>query len=464
MTSRRLNLGLFFCLLVALGCLVVLVAFRQPRDSRPEKTPEEFRVAGNQRFLLYSDPPGAEVHQDNPADNKTKRVGPLTNGSQPFHLKDFDKESDGRTVAFFLLKNGYKTREFRVATSDLESGMWPPLKEGVAVLEPASFWVQAKERHPFALVLLPFSLLAALAFWKSKEREHRRLQAIADRLEEAAGDPYVGTMVGEYLVHRRLGKGQYGTVYKATVANSAKSREFAIKILNYDGLTSTELETNKGRFDREMELLKTLRHENIGRVLDFGRTQTYDWVLMPLYTGESLKGKLDKGKLSKDESLKYARDIAHGLQAAHDIGVYHRDVKSENVMLHEGSAVLIDFGLARGENQKTLTTEGSILGNPLHMAPEQLSTSRVDGKADQYAFGVMLFHFLTGKSPFDESFDIMQLFGAKLMGNSLLLREVDPTQSAEMEAILSKMMSHKADQRYASLVDAYEAFATELGR
>lgn len=461
--ERKLNMGLALSLLVTLSCLVALVVFRQPRDTRPKERPQEFIVEDNQRFLIYSDPPGAEVHLDNPPEG-TAREGPLTNGDQAFELKKFKEKSDGKSVTFFLKKKGYETKEFRVAIEDLQYGIWPAGREGIAVLEPTSFWVQAKDRHPLALILFPISLLAALGFWKLKDREHRRILALATRLEEAGGDPFVGTRIGEYLVHKSVGKGKYGTVYKATVDQNSKSQEFAIKILDYNELSGTQLETNKGRFDREMELLKTLHHPNIGRVVDFGRAESYDWVLMPFYTGDSLDKRLKKGRLSQEEILDYARDIAQGLQAAHNVGVYHRDLKAENVMLHEGAAVVIDFGLARGENQKTLTMEGSLLGNPLYMAPEQLSTSRVDGKADQYAYGIMLFQFLTGQSPFDDSFDVNQLLGAKLCGNYLLLREVDPTQSAEMEAVISKMMSQSASHRYSTLTEAYEAFAVEFRR
>ena len=279
------NLGISVGLAVSGSCIVVVTAFNTPNDTRPRETPEEFRVPNNQRFLLYSDPPGAEVWQENPQEAGGTRVSSSLTNESPFDLNDFRASSDGKTVEFRLKKAGYQDRVFRTDKDTLQSGLWPPLSEEIATLAPSSWWFGTRKRHPLALVFFPIGLFLAAFSWWSKDKEHRRLSLIAEELAAADGDPFTGKLISEYRVRDSLGKGAYGKVYRAVVEGSQRKTDYAIKIVDYSDIK--EDVQYRARFDREMELLKKFDHPNIGKVIDFGRTDDYDWVLMPLYKGRT---------------------------------------------------------------------------------------------------------------------------------------------------------------------------------
>ncbi len=265
------NVGITIGLGISGVCIVVLTAFNAPKDTRPGEIPAEFRVPNNQRFLLFSDPPGAEVWQENPQQAGGTRVSPALTNESPFETGDFRFGSDGQTVEFRLKKPGYQDRVFRTDKTSLQSGLWPPLSESIATLEPSSWWFGAKKRHPFALAIFPFGLLFAALSWRYKEKEHRRLSQVAEELVAADGDPFYGKLISEYRVGKNLGKGSYGRVYKATVESSQKKTEYAIKVIDYSDIKNDA--EHRGRFDREMELLKNFNHPNIGKVVDFGRSR-----------------------------------------------------------------------------------------------------------------------------------------------------------------------------------------------
>lgn len=451
------NVGITIGLVISGACIVVLTAFNAPNDTRPSEVPAEFRVPNNQRFLLYSNPPGAEVWQENPQEAGGTRVSASLTNENPFEIRDFRLGADGQTVEFRLKKPGYQDRVFRTDKASLQSGLWPPLSESIATLEPSSWWFGAQKRHPFALAIFPFGLLLAALSWRYKEKEHRRLSQVAEELVAADGDPFYGKLVNEYRVRDFLGKGAYGRVYRAVVEGSQRKTDYAIKIIDYSAIKDDAL--HRARFDREMELIKSFDHPNIGRIIDFGRTEGYDWVLMPLYDGRTLEHLRIENDLSYEDILNFAKDIANGLTACHDLGIFHRDLKPENIMLDGDTAIIIDFGMARGQDQRTLTMEGHMVGSPSYMAPEISRSTRVDGRADQYAYGMILFYLLTSSLPFSTAaVDAMSVLTEKLFGRLFLLREVDPSQHEAVEVVLAKMIERNLEDRYPNLSEAYEDF------
>lgn len=448
------SLGLF------LVCLVVVVFVYSPVDRRAELDTSKVRVAGNSRVFLCSDPPGAMIKVSARQDSSWAEVA-LTGSPEPVAIEEL-KPYNG-TVTFTLSKNGYKERTFTVPVNLLKQGVWPPLSEQVVVLEPESFWKGATMRHPFALALCGLGVVGIGLLGFALLGEYRGLKELEALKAENLDDPYVATRVSEYRVGRMLGKGGYGAVYVAHADGNLKKSDFAMKIAEYTGVNPALDQELKERFEREMYLLKDLAHPNIGRVIDFSSTKTFSWVLMPLYTGGELEHRIAEGNLSQDEILYFARGIASGLSMAHSKGICHRDLKPANVMLHHGEPVIIDFGLARAVDSKTLTMEGAMMGTPIYMSQEQLMDSKsVTFKTDQYAYGVMLFEMLTGgKLPFEspkEGGEIMALVQEKLVNCAKPIREIDPTQSAEVEEVLARMMASDAVDRYDSIMDAYQAF------
>lgn len=444
-------------------CLLVIFFVYSPTDVRDEiqSKVQELRVAGNSRFYLCVDP--ADVKLVFPDNQSSDSNGlPIEGRFRLVSLEEF-KQKGKDSVTFALAKDGYKTQSFTVPVEVLKQGLWPPLSEPIATLEPESLLRGALLRHPVALALCGLSVLGMAAFGFSLWGEYRSLKDLEALKAENADDPYIATKISEYRVGKLLGKGGYGAVYLAHADGNLRKSDFAIKIAEYTGVNPALDQELKERFEREMYLVKDLEHRNIGRVIDFDSAAKFSWVLMPLYKGGELEQRIKDNDLTREEILHFARGIAEGLSTAHAQGICHRDLKPANVLIDHGEAVIIDFGLARAVDSKTLTMEGAMMGTPIYMPQEQLMDSKsVTDKADQYAYGVMLFEMVTGgKVPFEapkEGGEVIALVQEKLMRCAKPLREVDPGQSPELEAVLAKMMSSDAIDRYDSIMDAFRAF------
>jgi len=209
-----------------------------------------------------------------------------------------------------------------------------------------------------------------------------------------------GTKLGPYEILAPIGAGGMGEVYRAH--DSRLDRDVAIKVSS---------ERFSERFSREAHAIAALNHPNVCQVYDVGP----NYLVMELVDGPTLAECIRKGAMPLDEALKIARQIADGLDAAHEKGIVHRDLKPGNVKIKpDGTVKVLDFGLAKAaaaaaaqfEDSPTLaeaTETGMILGTPSYMSPEQATGKSVDRRADIWAFGVVLYEMVTGK----------QLFGAE---------------------------------------------------
>jgi hypothetical protein len=222
-----------------------------------------------------------------------------------------------------------------------------------------------------------------------------------------------GTVIaGHYEVQEKLGQGGMGEVYRALDKNLG--RQVAIKILPEE--FSTDLE-RLARFEREAKLLATLNHPNIAAVYGFEEAKGLRFLVLELVEGETLQTRLDRGAVPMDEVLENCRQVAEGLEAAHERGVVHRDLKPGNIMITpEGKVKILDFGLAKAYaggttridivNSPTITAKmtepGVILGTAAYMSPEQARGRSVDKRADIWAFGCILYECLTGGQAFRE--------------------------------------------------------------
>ena len=205
----------------------------------------------------------------------------------------------------------------------------------------------------------------------------------------------------QYEVARLLGKGGMGAVYLATEA--ALEREVAIKVLPPDrGAT----QDSRDRFRREARTAAKLSHPNIVPLHTFGDVDGTLYFVMGYVKGESLAARLKReGRLPVEESRRILIEIADALDYAHKLGVIHRDIKPDNVLIEEGTgrALLTDFGVAKalGAGQ-TMTEVGSVLGTPHYMSPEQAQgKADIDHRSDLYSLGVMGYAMLAGRLPFE---------------------------------------------------------------
>ena len=203
---------------------------------------------------------------------------------------------------------------------------------------------------------------------------------------------------GRYQVMEELGKGGMGRVYKAF--DSEVKEIVALKVLN------TEIASGEGvieRFRNELKLARRIAHRSVCRMFDLGRAGDTTYITMEFVSGEDLKTLLKRvGQLPASRTVSIAREVAEGLVEAHRLGVIHRDLKPQNVMIDRaGKAHIMDFGIARSTRDAGITGPGMIIGTPDYMSPEQLDGKEADPRSDIYAFGAVLFEMVTGEAPFE---------------------------------------------------------------
>jgi Tol biopolymer transport system component/serine/threonine protein kinase len=241
-----------------------------------------------------------------------------------------------------------------------------------------------------------------------------------------------GVRLGPYEIIGRLGAGGMGEVYKAR--DTRLDRSVAVKLLA-PGVTSDP--AARQRLEREARAAAALAHPHICTLLDIGRQDDLDYLVMEYLDGETLAARLARGQIPLEEALTCAVQIAEALDAAHQAGIVHRDLKPDNVMLTKGGAKLLDFGLAKRQPRivtgeltapasQPVTRTGAILGTVQYMAPEQLEGKPADARTDIFAFGVVMYEMLTGRRAFEGASD------ASLIGNILHAEPPAPSSIAPM--------------------------------
>jgi eukaryotic-like serine/threonine-protein kinase len=261
---------------------------------------------------------------------------------------------------------------------------------------------------------------------------------------------------GRYRVERELGQGGMAWVY---LAHDLKhDRQVALKVLK------PELSAVVGaeRFLAEIKTTANLQHPNILPLFDSGEAGGSLFYVMPLIEGESLREKIEReGELHVDEAVRLTCEVAEALQAAHEAGVIHRDVKPANILLSRGRPLIADFGIALAISQVgggRLTETGLSLGTPYYMSPEQASGERAPTAAsDVYALGCVLYEMLTGKPPFTAT-SAQGVLGKILLGSPTRPTELRPTIPANVEGAILKALERLPADRF----DTADDFARAL--
>jgi len=280
----------------------------------------------------------------------------------------------------------------------------------------------------------------------------------------------IGSRLGPYEITGKLGEGGMGEVFRAR--DTALEREVAIKVLPEALTRDAERVT---RFEREAKVLASLNHPNIAQIYGLETSDERKALVMELVEGPTLAERLAEGPLPPEESLAIAREIALALEAAHEKGIVHRDLKPHNVKASgDGAVKVLDFGLAKAMdpvsspsggpvtasptlmNSPTLTAAGTqlgvILGTAAYMAPEQARGGAIDKRADIWAFGVVLWEMLTGRS----------LFAADTVPDTLaavLTREIDgsalpASTPPAIRRLLRRCLARKPKERLHDVADA----------
>lgn len=257
-----------------------------------------------------------------------------------------------------------------------------------------------------------------------------------------------------YQIINRLGSGGMATVYRAKDKNL--DRLVAIKVM-HEHLGHDE--TFKDRFEQEARFIAGFTHPNIVQVYDFdtieaGESKIY-YMVMPMLGDDTLVEFLEscreKGATLPHERIKeIISDLADALDYAHQRGMVHRDIKPANILFDENNrAVLTDFGIARLAENSNLTAEGTIIGTPAYMSPEQATGNEVDYRSDIYALGIILFELLTGRPPFDDESTVSVLLKHAQTPPPSVSQYMDKINS-ELDKVLNKVLAKRPNDRYQS--------------
>ncbi len=247
-----------------------------------------------------------------------------------------------------------------------------------------------------------------------------------------------------------IGRGGMGIVFK--VHDLELDEEVAIKVLSPDWETDDQQLLT--RFKREINLNRKIKHPNVARIHDFGMSGDYPFITMEFVPGVDLRTLIQReGRLAPPTAISILRQIALGSDAAHRLGIIHRDLKSQNVMVEESGAVaILDFGLARGKQSIALTLDSVMVGTPHYMSPEQALGRPTDARSDVYSIGVMGFEMLTGKVPFDGESPL--IIAMKHVSEPIPPDMSNfPAVAPELQAIVLKALAKNPDGRFPSAAD-----------
>ncbi|QZA11469.1 serine/threonine protein kinase [Mycolicibacterium holsaticum DSM 44478 = JCM 12374] len=269
----------------------------------------------------------------------------------------------------------------------------------------------------------------------------------------------VGSRFGPYLIKRLIGRGGMGEVYEAE--DTVKGRVVALKLLP-DALSGDPV--FRERLQREARSAGKLQEPHVVPVHDYGEIDGHLFVDMRLIDGIDLRTTLQRtGPMPPAQAVGLVRQIAAALDAAHDAGVMHRDVKPENILVtRDGFAYLVDFGIASAATDHTLTEKGTAIGTYAYMAPERFSSDPVTYRADIYALACVLHQCLTGSQPYRTD-SLSMLITAHLIQPAPRPSQVRPGVPPAFDAVVEKGMAKRAEDRYASAGELARAAEAAVG-
>jgi non-specific serine/threonine protein kinase len=278
----------------------------------------------------------------------------------------------------------------------------------------------------------------------------------------------IGTLISQYRIEEKVGEGGMGSVFRAH--DTKLQRPVALKFLPLEFARDAAA---GARLLKEARITSSLNHPNIATIYEVGDANGSPFIAMELVLGESLREVLDRGPLVPDHLLDIARQIADGLQFAHDAGILHRDLKPANIMIGpQGHVKILDFGLAvltgreraPGEATADFLTRSRVQlssgGTVPYMPPEQLHGETTDIRGDIFSFGVLLYECLSGQYPFpgDNAVDVMHAIMHK---SPVPLRGLVPSISKQWERNIERCLAKAPEERFDSVSEMRAAFREE---
>jgi serine/threonine-protein kinase len=276
-----------------------------------------------------------------------------------------------------------------------------------------------------------------------------------DRADDS--DLQKGDRVDNYIIQDKLGDGGFATVYKARHSDSGQT--VALKMLNAEAALDKNV---LRRFLREAEASNLIDHPNIVQVLAFGDHARQPFLVMEFLPGENLAERIKRrGAMPVKEAVPLLIDVCQALARAHDANIVHRDIKPENLFLTNDSVKVLDFGIAKFQQQQPgemKTATRAILGTLHTMSPEQCRSSKIDARSDIYSLGVVAYFMLAGEYPFAHAHDL-EIAVAHLKEQPRPLTEKNPAVPSDVAAIVMRCLQKDPGARYRSMRELRDAFS-----
>ena len=254
-----------------------------------------------------------------------------------------------------------------------------------------------------------------------------------------------GMFVGDrYEIVNKIGTGGMSDVYKAK--DHTLGRFVAIKVLKPEFSEDVNFVT---KFRTEAQSAAGLEHPNIVNIYDVGSENGMHYIVMEYVEGITLKTYIEKkGQLTFKEAVSIAIQVGRGIEAAHNKGIIHRDIKPQNIIIStEGKVKVTDFGIARAATSNTISSD--VMGSVHYASPEQARNGFVDGKSDIYSLGIVMYEMVTGQAPYDGENNVAVAL-QHIQGNMTPPSQINPDIPRSVEQIILKCSQRKPDLRYNS--------------